>query len=244
MSQNKLKLLVYSNDPIFLNPFRPQVETNYHTQVVANSDMCQFLFSEWEPNAVLIDAASAGAETIAFLRGKSSYSKLGIIVISSGRNISEAEAFRCGCDYFMPEGTNFFQLDLRLNALKKRIFVNPQGDKITAAQPNLPSQKSHYEIGAISVLTNEFIVKVQGKTVPLSPTQFNLLVTFISNQDQLLTREWIRNQVWRDTEIAQRSIDAQISKLKRLIPDLNEYLVNIYGKGYVMTLTNHVAKAA
>ena len=88
----------------------------------------------------------------------------------------------------------------------------------------------------------DHIVTVSGKLINTTPTQFRLLQAFMSYPDHLLTRSWLKEIVWNHLKISTRSIDAQISKLKKLFPVLDSHLVSIYGKGY--RLSSEKIKAA
>ena len=74
------------------------------------------------------------------------------------------------------------------------------------------------------------VITVSGRVIHTTPTQFRLLQAFMSYPDRLLTRSWLKETVWSHLKISSRSIDAHISKLKRLFPILDTYLISIYGK--------------
>ncbi|MCB0392546.1 MAG: helix-turn-helix domain-containing protein, partial [Bdellovibrionales bacterium] len=53
--------------------------------------------------------------------------------------------------------------------------------------------------------------------------------------------EWIKENIWDNADISPRSIDAQISKLKKILPEIGQDIINIYGQGYILTPDNKQA---
>lgn len=88
-------------------------------------------------------------------------------------------------------------------------------------------------LGHAKLLPQTHEIEESGLRYSLTPIQMRLLITFSSFPDKLLTRDWLRFKVWNGEPISQRSIDAHISKLKKLIPSLLEPLESVYGRGYV-----------
>lgn len=84
----------------------------------------------------------------------------------------------------------------------------------------------------VDFLKNE--IQKDGRFYELEPIQTRIIKLFFEHADQLLTRKHLKDVVWKDQEISPRSIDAQISKLKKRFPELNELIESVYGQGYIM----------
>lgn len=95
------------------------------------------------------------------------------------------------------------------------------------------------EVGSLRIVPQDSLAWRGRTAVPLTPTQLRLLVALVRHPDRLLTRAWLRRQVWRQTAISPRSIDAQISKLRRLLPELDSALRSLYGRGYLLLAGPH-----
>lgn len=134
-------------------------------------------------------------------------------------------------DSLLNNGTAFDALEadphsmVGLFAYKNRQLVNPE----------LRSKGVVLGFGRCQLDASNQLLICGSKKIHLSPVQLRILSALAENLDQVLHREKLKQLVWPGEKIASRSIDAHVSKLKRLIPELQENLVNIYGKGYLLS---------
>ncbi len=170
----------------------------------------------------------------------------------------EEQAFLSGADHFIPLKPEFGKPDCldgqplvwRVDSLWRRFKRaqeegNTQLKVVTASSSQLiesptstesPKGSPPLRIGELEILPEDYLVRRQGERVSLTPTQFRLLLSFVGHPETLLSRQWLKENVWENSEISLRSIDAQISKLRKLVPEIDLCLINIYGKGYVFNL--------
>src|SRR3954467_11903042 len=70
----------------------------------------------------------------------------------------------------------------------------------------------------------------------MTPVEYNLLLVYLGNVDQALTRDVMVNEVWGyDCYPNTRTVDALIVKLRRKLepdPQVPRYLHTIHGVGY------------
>lgn len=244
MSNLKTKVLIASTDPYFLSQSLTDMRELYNLQLAATSEVASFLIKEWEPQMALIDGDSLMINSLEHIRFLAPIRKMGLIVMSSSMNQQKEEkAFREGSDYFLSTKISSRSLQLRIESLLRRL-----NHSAPSSQPSIiPVEKNHSTFSNsrdsscikfmdISIFPQNFLVKRHQQIINTTPTQFKLLLAFISQPEHLLTRNWLKEQVWDNADISHRSIDAQISKLKKQIPELGKHLINIYGKGYMLTI--------
>jgi two-component system alkaline phosphatase synthesis response regulator PhoP/OmpR family response regulator RpaB len=80
-------------------------------------------------------------------------------------------------------------------------------------------------------------VSVRGEGVKLTKTEFELLSLFVSYPGEVLSREFIQQQIWRDSQLYQtsRAVDVHVQRLRKKIEaevDKPEYIVTVAGVGY------------
>lgn len=80
-------------------------------------------------------------------------------------------------------------------------------------------------------------IAFRGKSVKLIKTEFDLLELFVSYPDEVLPREFIQQQIWRDSQLYQtsRAVDVHVQRLRKKIePEIDnpEYIVTVAGVGY------------
>jgi DNA-binding response OmpR family regulator len=92
------------------------------------------------------------------------------------------------------------------------------------------------EIGDINVDAGAMILKVRGKMVPTTATEFRLLDHFARHTGRVFTRDQILDAVWRDTAfVTPRSVDVYVRRIREKIekdPENPRYLKTVRGAGY------------
>lgn len=236
MGTKKTKVLVASTDPAFLNSSLNELKADFNVQVATSTDVAQFLIKEWEPEIGLVDGDCPSANSLAKIRHLRPMDSFGLVVLSSSPNaFKEERAFREGADYFLPAAGPYKSLRLRIFSLSRRLSSSGSSTQsIPITETAVPNQPAISFLD-IRIYPQDYLVKRLQDVVNTTPTQFRLLLAFVTHREQLLSREWLQENVWENAKISHRSIDAQISKLKKQIPELDRHLVNVYGKGYILT---------
>ena len=244
MAKIKTKVLVASTDPSFLHDKMASRRSEFNLQIAGSGGVADFLIKEWEPQIVLVDGDSLLLDHIPQIRLLTPLAMMGIIVLSSSSNPNKEErAFLDGSDYYLSSKLSFKGLRLRMECLSKRLSCEKSASEFgenlngfrNQNQNTLDDQKNAIQFLNIQIYPKDFLVKRDIEILSTTPTQFKLLLAFVSRPEQLLSRSWLKENVWENADISHRSIDAQISKLKRQVPEIGRYLINVYGKGYILT---------
>jgi DNA-binding response OmpR family regulator len=129
----------------------------------------------------------------------------------------------CGADDYVVKPFNFLELSARIKAILKRVERSLVKDR--------------YETGDLSIDFKSKRILARGEEVKLTRTEFELLELFISYPDAALSREFIVNQIWRDSQLYQhsRAVDVHVQRLRKKIEADSEnpqYIVTVAGVGY------------
>ncbi len=246
MGKTKTKVLVASTDPSFLQETMGPLRIDYDVQLATSTEASTFLIREWEPLILLIDGDSLIFNSLSQIRHLVPIAQMGIIVLSSFQNPEKEEkSFRDGSDYFLSSNSSPKGLRLRISSLLRRISSGNSSLPVNAPPVSMGgswnAESNLINFMDILIYPNDFLVKRKSEIINTTPTQFKLLLAFVSRPEHLLSRQWLKENVWENASISYRSIDAQISKLKRQIPELENILINIYGKGYILTKPQNLA---
>lgn len=246
MGKTKTKVLVASTDPGFLQETMGPLRIDYDIQLAASTEASTFLIREWEPLILLVDGDSLIFNSLSQIRHLVPISHMGIIVLSSLQTPEKEErSFREGSDYFLSSNSSPKGLRLRISSLLRRISFGNSSLQVNSPPLSMggswSAESNLINFMDILIYPNDFLVKRKGELINTTPTQFKLLLAFVSQPEHLLSRQWLKENVWENASISYRSIDAQISKLKRQIPELENTLINIYGKGYILTKPQNLA---
>ena len=147
-----------------------------------------------------------------------------IIMLTARDGISDKVlGLECGADDYIVKPFNFLELSARIKSMFKRVERSLVNDQ--------------YDLKALSVNFKSRSVAVQGKSVKLTKTEFELLELFVSYPDEALSREFIQEQIWRDSQLYQtsRAVDVHVQRLRKKIePELEnpEYIITVVGVDY------------
>ncbi|MEE8518658.1 MAG: response regulator transcription factor [Dehalococcoidia bacterium] len=102
----------------------------------------------------------------------------------------------------------------------------------------LAEERGPHEIsvGGVTAYIRQHAVEVDGRTVRLTPTELNLLVTLMSEPGRVFSRESLISRVFGDDfEGFDRTVDTHISNLRKKVefdPEKPKYINTVYGAGY------------
>lgn len=79
-------------------------------------------------------------------------------------------------------------------------------------------------------------VKIDGKPLQLTKTEYAILLLLIKNVDSYVSRVEIHRRVWSDENagINERIVDTNISRLRKKLGELGENIVSRTGHGYML----------
>lgn len=86
---------------------------------------------------------------------------------------------------------------------------------------------------------NDKTVYLDGEELPLTRTEYDILLFFLIHRNRIYSREEIINQVWGDdVVVTNRTIDTNINRLRKKIGQYSNNLVTRQGFGYGFKETN------
>lgn len=163
-----------------------------------------------------------GSEYIATLRERGITTP--VIYLTAKNNDSDIEeGFLRGADDYITKPFNMKELVLRIKALLRRT-------KKSAAKGNVSYRD-------ILLNLNSREVFIDKKSIELTKLEFDLIHTFITNQNVVLDRDYLLEHVWGGDDIYQdRTVNVAINRLKEKIdPDkTKEYIKTVRGVGYTL----------
>ena len=128
-----------------------------------------------------------------------------------------------GADDYISKPFGVMELISRVKALLRRTEKEDDGDTLAC--------------GSIEIDNKRHSVTVQGETCELTFKEFELLKYLMINQGIVLSRDKLMNLArGREYSAMERSIDVQISRLRRMVeedPAHPRYIQTVWGLGYV-----------
>ncbi len=143
-----------------------------------------------------------------------------IIMISARTDKDDVtHGLRLGADDYVRKPFSVEELVLRIENRLKR---------------NLKNQAEVFVCGPITLNDTEHLVTFNDQSVDLSPTEFNLLLILIQNQNRVMTKEKLLDLVWGlDFETSTNVVDTYISYLRKKLHRADfEGIKTIRGVGF------------
>jgi len=189
------------------------------------------IFFDARPDLVILDVEMPeldGWETLERLRDLSEVPVL--MLTARDAEMEKVRGLRAGADDYVTKPFGRQEFLARVNALLRR----SSGAK--------PVERETYHDGLITIDVADARVTVNGTEVQLTPLEFRLLVAFVRNPDQVLSRDQLLDLVWGDASgVAADQVKLYVGYLRRkLEPALDAVempITTVRGFGYRYTST-------
>lgn len=153
-----------------------------------------------------------------------------IMLTARGEETDRIIGLEMGADDYLPKPFNPRELLARIGAVLRR----RQPDHI----PGSPTEASQlFRFGAFELDLGTRMLRKNGEPIQLTTGEFSVLKVFAQHARQPLSRDKLMSLArGREYEVFDRSLDVQISRLRKLIePDPAHpfYIQTVWGLGYV-----------
>jgi two-component system phosphate regulon response regulator OmpR len=152
-----------------------------------------------------------------------------IMLTAKGDDIDRIVGLEIGADDYLPKPCNPRELVARIRAVLRRRQSAPPGAPVADAAP--------VAFGAFRLNPANRVLERDGVPVSLTTGEFAVLHALVTHPGETLSRERLLTLArGRERGAFDRSIDVQMSRLRRLIetdPAKPRYLQTVWGAGYV-----------
>ncbi|MDY7013589.1 MAG: response regulator transcription factor [Cyanobacteriota bacterium] len=204
------KILVVDDDPAIRNLiFRFLSQKNYQMESADNGKTALEIFSQFNPDLVILDVNLPDALGYNLCEEMRNRTNVYVIMLTSRTDIGDKKAaFIRGADDYLTKPFDLQELELRVEAILQR--QRP----VTSSNTKQPLV---FDYLIIDPERRE--VKVNGKSVPLTALEFDLLHYLASRPGKSLKRETLISEVWDYAEIVgdQRVVDVHIGQIRKKI---------------------------
>ncbi len=174
------------------------------------------------PKLVILDVMLPFEDGLSILRRIRANAKLRALpVIMVTAKTSELDAVKgldCGADDYITKPFGIMELISRVKAVLRR----------TSAQT-----QTVYSLGGISLEDEKRIVTVNGTPCDLTYKEYELLKLLLSNEDIVLTRDRIMDNVWgADYEGETRTVDVHVKTLRQKLGACGNLIKTVRNVGY------------
>jgi len=226
------KILIVDDDPGLSSLLeRFFTSKGYRARAVANVEQMDRLLSREVFHLVVLDLMLPGEDGLSACRRlRAANNQVPIIMLTAkGDELSSIKGLELGADDYLAKPFNPDELMARVKAVLRR-----QSAPVPGA-PGSEDESVTFGDYELSLATREL---KRGEEVHMLTTgEFAVLKALVMHAREPLTRDKLMNLArGREWDALERSIDVQISRLRRLIepdPSKPRYIQTVWGVGYV-----------
>jgi DNA-binding response OmpR family regulator len=177
-----------------------------------------------KPDVVVLDLGLPGMDGLDVARTLRRESSVPILMLTARDDeLDRVLGLEIGADDYVTKPFSPRELVARIRAILRRIDRQAEpGDRIQAA--------------GVLIDLARMRVEIEGRTVDLTPTEFQLLVTLARQPGRIFTRSQLLDAIHGIAfESYERAIDAHVKNLRRKLepdPGRPRYVLTVYGVGY------------
>jgi len=185
---------------------------------------------------VLLDLMLPGEDGLSLARQLRAESQIGIIILTGrAETVDRIIGLEMGADDYLPKPFHLRELLARVKSVLRRASsrIAPP-----AAKPTDGTSVAQFNGWRLDLAARE-LTDPSGEQVRLTTGEFDLLSAFVSNPNQVLTRDRLldlaRN---REAGPFDRTIDVQVGRLRRKLlddPQNPSLIKTVRGTGYIFT---------
>jgi len=233
MSRTASRILVVDDDPRLRDLLRRYLSDNgFNVYVAENGQAMNKLWLRERFDLLILDLMMPGEDGLAILRRlRGGNDKTPIVMLTAkGEDVDRIVGLEMGADDYLPKPFNPRELLARINAVLRR--------RAAEEAPGAPSQEDvSVNFGEFSLDLGTRSLTKAGEPVPLTTGEFAVLKVFARFPRVPLSREKLMELArGREYEAFDRSLDVQISRLRKLIepdPSKPKFIQTVWGLGYV-----------
>lgn len=199
----------------------------YDVEIVSDGEEAVLVASRGSFDLIVLDVllpSKDGFEVCSDLRGKGIDTPIVMLTVKSQQE-DKIRGFAAGADDYVLKPFDIIELIARIRAALRRSL------------PPSPKPKNAIELGDIRISTNAPVVRRSNEYIPMSLKEYELLLYFGNHPNEVLGRERLLKEIWRDQPLSEaRTVDAHVRLVRKKIeadPSNPRWIRTVYGKGYV-----------
>ncbi|MFN4217967.1 MAG: response regulator transcription factor [Candidatus Bipolaricaulia bacterium] len=219
-----MKILVVDDDPDIVGLLKHFLEGKGRSvQTASDGAQALELFRKEQPDLVILDVIMPGMDGWAVLKKIREQSHVPVLMLT-GKDAptDKAKGLLSGADDYIAKPFDLAELEARIIAVMRRYKA--------------PTRPSITRVGDLEIDDGAKQVKIAGRTVSLSPKEYELLKLLASEPGRVFSHQEIIAEVWQNKPLITSSdVTKYIYLLREKLeedPDNPKYILTVRGFGY------------
>ncbi len=233
MAELKTRVLIVDDDQRLRELLvRYLGEQSFETRAVADAVAMDRQLARERYDLIVLDLMLPGEDGLAICRRLRAQADPPAVIMLTARGdeVDRIVGLEMGADDYLPKPFNPRELVARINAVLRR--------KQPAGPPGAPAAQTEiHRFGPFELNLATRSLTRNGGDVPLTTGEFSVLKVLAQHPRQPLSRDKLMELArGREYEVFDRSIDVQISRLRKILeedPSKPRHIQTVWGFGYV-----------
>jgi len=200
---------------------------------VDGAEAARKVLREGRVDCVILDIMMPGEDGLSLCRHIRETARVPVILLSArGEDVDRIVGLEVGADDYVIKPFNPRELLARIDAVLRRTHALPPD----TAPPS--GEALRFDRWLLKLAERE-LVDENGESHELSTGEYKMLLTFLQRPKVVLSREQLLDLSFdRGSEVFDRAVDTQVSRLRRKIeadPRMPKLIKTVWGGGYVFT---------
>lgn len=219
-----MKILVVDDEKLIREVIREYCENEKYEVLEAENGMEALeILNEEDVDLMVLDIMMPVLDGFSVCKELKDKKKIPVIFLSArGEEYDKLLGFDFGADDYVTKPFSPKELMARIKAVLKR---------------NREDQNEKFKYENLVLDFSAHQLTIDGKEVPITPKEYDLLVYFIRNKNIAISRETLLNKIWGyDFFGDDRTIDTHIKMLRNSLGIYRDFIVTVRGMGYKFVL--------
>lgn len=192
----------------------------YDVYEATNGQEAVDMYLEYDVDLIILDVMMPIMDGWMALKLIRKDSKVPVMMLTARTSEEDTVfGFELGADDYIAKPFRARELVARVKALLHRSGKMAATDKV--------------QLGDLSIDLLGMHVEVNQRPIELSPKEYELLIYFLNNRNQALSREQILNRIWGYDFVGDdRTVDTVIKRLRKKLEHEGDRIITVRGVGY------------
>ncbi|MBF0424854.1 MAG: two-component system response regulator OmpR [Magnetococcales bacterium] len=232
MSNPTVSLLIIDDDPRMQKLLKRYLsEQGFQVWTAESTHAADKVLEKHRVDLLVLDLMLPGEDGLSYcrrLRGRENPVPI-VMLTAKGEDVDRIIGLEMGADDYLPKPFNPRELVARIQAVLRR------RPRLVPGAPELDGKEIRFGRYQLNLTTRRLLA--DGEMVPLTTGEFSLLKVLVTHPRKPLSRDKLLDLArGREHEAFDRSIDVQISRLRRLLEEDSaapRFIQTVWGFGYV-----------
>lgn len=223
---NNYRILVVDDEQDLCEILKFNLETDGYTVEMANSAEEALEMNIESFNLLLLDVMMGGMSGFALakqLKAEPATKDIPIIFLTARDTENDTvTGFNLGADDYISKPFSIREVLVRVRAVLRR----------TAEHNGVP-QSNVISYQGLELNLDKKTVSIDGEDIPFTKTEFEILHLLLDEKGRVFSRQELIDRIWpKDVLVLDRTVDVNITRLRKKIGRFSKYIVTRLGFGY------------